>query len=457
MKQFYNVLFVFVLFSQIYCVEAPKNNICDSSTLGFQDTLILKFIISDYTPHCGFSLFGGRTVYFDPNPGYYSMPQEFFILSKIADTKVYYTIDESYPNPQSSIQAMSPLSIWSHAGLKIKALGFKSGQQNSVLLEGTYSYLSLQTGQIISYSANDDGATQLGIKFDSFLPTATASYPNDYLSKDKSTGLVWKSCSEGQSGASCAGAVSNLNFADATISCNALNNANSGEGYAGLKTWRLPTMRELHSINDASKASLTLNALAFPNTANFAYWSSTPFPTNNTFAWYVDFVNGNSYANTATSLYHARCVASKISQAANNFQDNRDGTVIDNSTRLFWERCTKGMTYNNGCSGSSLPDNWNIALNYCNNLTLAGKKWRLPNRTELFSLVDFSKSGSGATINDIFIPGTDPAFYWTSTSYVPNSPANNAWYMNFGTVSNSLYDFNSKSGSANRVRCVANE
>ena len=137
-----------------------------------------------------------------------------------------------------------------------------------------------------------------------------------------------------------------------------------------------------------------------------------------------------------------------------NFKDNLDGTVQDQTTGLYWQKCEKGKFYNQDCTGSSVPDLWAVALSYCSGLNLAGRSWRLPNRTELVSLMDFKVTGSKPTINEVFSSGTTSGFYWSSTSYAPVTPSNNAWYVNFGTTINSLYDFNGKN-TANYIRCVS--
>lgn len=448
------VIFFSSIFFFNFCSKVSESNACDSTNPGFKEILILKYLIGEYSKHCGISLFGGRTLYFQPSDGYYTSPQELSIYSKISETSIFFTIDNSYPS-ESSYKYSEPFPIWSAAGQKFNVIGRKDGIQNSLNLQGLFSYQPLKTAQNIPYATGDDGDLQIGIPFDSFSPTSSPAYPNDFISKDRVTGLIWKSCSEGQTGQTCAGGtLQSINLDTSISSCESLNVANSSQGFAGLKNWRLPTMKELLTLNDASKSSLTINTTAFPNSANFAYWSITIYPTNLGFGWYLDLSTGNTYATFRTNLYHARCVSSPKFSEATNFQDNADGTIQDRTTGLFWEKCQKGMTYNNSCIGTPSPDTWSNALSYCSNLTLAGKKWRLPNRTELVSLMDFSKTGSRPTINDVFESGSSSGLYWTSTSYTPTTPASNAWYVNFGTAINSLYDFNSKV-TPNYIRCTS--
>jgi len=90
------------------------------------------------------------------------------------------------------------------------------------------------------------------------------------------------------------------------------------------------------------------------------------------------------------------------------FTDNLDGTVTDNLTGLVWEQKTidnKSITYN-----------WQEALAYCENLSLAGHDdWRLPNIHELRSIIDYTRIHP--SIDTTYFPNTITWFYWSSTTY----------------------------------------
>jgi len=71
---------------------------------------------------------------------------------------------------------------------------------------------------------------------------------------------------------------------------------------------------------------------------------------------------------------------------------------------------------------------WQQALSYCESLTLAKyADWRLPNKNELQSIVDYSRYDPA--INTTYFPSTESSFYWSSTTYAccPNS----ACFVNF--------------------------
>lgn len=86
-----------------------------------------------------------------------------------------------------------------------------------------------------------------------------------------------------------------------------------------------------------------------------------------------------------------------------SFTDNGDDTISDSSTDLMWVKTeTSRVT-------------WEVALSYCEGLTHATyTNWRLPNRNELESLVDYSKNTS-PPIDTTFFPNTISETYWTST------------------------------------------
>lgn len=267
-------------------------------------------------------------------------------------------------------------------------------------------------------------------------PNPDAMFPSDYVTKDNVTNLTWKSCTEGLTGATCAGGAANgsLDQAGAVSTCSALNSQNAGSGYANLKTWRLPTVEELLTIPNYSTFNPSIDTGNFPNTQPNDYWSSTSLAGSPSQGWIVNLNVGiaNNTTNTNTGPY-TRCVAGQ-SFSLGTYLDNGDGTITDQSTDLRWQKCSMGFSDPLGCaSGSASTSDWQSALSYCKNLTLASRSWRLPNISELRSLIDTSRSLT--TINITNFPNTVANFYWSSTSYVSGAAA---WYVNFnyGAVTN---------------------
>jgi hypothetical protein len=80
--------------------------------------------------------------------------------------------------------------------------------------------------------------------------------------RDLKTGLIWQRCTVGMSwdGSTCSGTSTPHNWEDALA-------------YAATQTgWRLPNLKELHSLVERSCANPAINETAFPN---------TPVGTNN--------------------------------------------------------------------------------------------------------------------------------------------------------------------------------
>lgn len=206
---------------------------------------------------------------------------------------------------------------------------------------------------------------------------------------------------------------------------NVLNSANFG----GFSDWHLPTIKELSLIVNSGVYDAAINTHYFPNTVTSVYWSSTTTADDAGRAWRVYF-NYDSYVHVSdkSSTYYVRAVRGRQKQQS-NFVDNGDGTVTDTSTGLMWQQETAGSM------------NWEGAISYCENLSLAGyDDWRLPNRNELQSLVDYSRDGPA--IDTSYFPNTMSSYYWSSTT---NASTYAAWLLYFNAGHVHSYDNSSTS------------
>ena len=102
------------------------------------------------------------------------------------------------------------------------------------------------------------------------------------------------------------------------------------------------------------------------------------------------------------------------------FTDNGDDTMTDNLTGLMWTK------------DANLPGatkTWQEALDYCNNLTLAGySDWRLPNVNELESLVNVNEADSAAWLIVQGFTNVQASNYWSSTTFAYYY-TDNAWVI----------------------------
>ncbi len=141
-------------------------------------------------------------------------------------------------------------------------------------------------------------------------PTSHTTYTSDHTTTDNVTGLIWKTCSEGQSGADCSGgSAAAYTWEQAKNACQNLNSANSGAGYAARTDWRLPAIEELITLLHTGTFNPEIDTAYFPGTVSSYYWSSSTnvFDTDN--AWEVSFYNGSVYNYSKTDNYYVRCVS----------------------------------------------------------------------------------------------------------------------------------------------------
>jgi hypothetical protein len=117
---------------------------------------------------------------------------------------------------------------------------------------------------------------------------------------DIATGFMWKRCSEGRSGVSCTGAATTHTWTQALTLANAAT-------YAGFNDWRLPNREELRSLVETGCYSPSINAVAFPSTVAFFYWTSTTFRIADG-AWFVGFASGDVDFGSKLDVSHVRLV-----------------------------------------------------------------------------------------------------------------------------------------------------
>ncbi|EGV27587.1 protein of unknown function DUF1566 [Thiorhodococcus drewsii AZ1] len=119
---------------------------------------------------------------------------------------------------------------------------------------------------------------------------------------DLVTGLIWKQCAEGMSGAGCAsGSVETFNWQKA------LQRAEDSN-FAGSSDWRLPNKNELASLVERRCFGSAINESYFPNTPySGSFWSSTPY-NSPYFVWYVDFRYGLVSHDTKIDNNYVRLV-----------------------------------------------------------------------------------------------------------------------------------------------------
>ena len=196
------------------------------------------------------------------------------------------------------------------------------------------------------------------------LPKAAANADEEIYQeiKDNVTGLVWL-------------------YTGARGSFAAMSDLCSGLTYDG-RTWRLPTPKEFLSIVDSDGGEVALRKLYFKELAQSSdegagssFWTSEES---------LYFYNDGSIMTTDQGSENAvMCVSGDEYGKPGAYTSetvNGEEAIRDSSTKLLWQKSF--------VSGK----NWKEALEYCENLEYAGySDWRLPNKNELATLLDYSK------------------------------------------------------------------
>lgn len=131
----------------------------------------------------------------------------------------------------------------------------------------------------------------------------TAPVVGQQVVTDLTTGLMWKRCSEGQTGATCAGAPSTHSWTQALTVAN-------GATHAGFTDWRLPNADELFSLVESGCFGPAINTLIFPSTVAEGYWSSTTVAAQPASAWKVVFNGAFFESNEKGGNLHVRLLRS---------------------------------------------------------------------------------------------------------------------------------------------------
>jgi len=306
-----------------------------------------------------------------------------------------------------------------------------------------------RTGQTASYGSGDDGDIQSGLAW----PAPRFTDNIDGTVTDELTGLMW--LKDG----SCLGYQS-WKFASRW----AIDSLNTNPGGSGCQDythvysdWRLPNVNELESLVNAGQFNTAswLNNLVFAGVQALEYWSSTTSSQDLgqalTVSMWTGAVNPREQ-NTARPLLVVRgetttpALVWKTGQET-SYRPGDDGDlqegfswpnprfgpssspqIADILTGLIWLR-DAGTPTDGSCTGGLRT--WQEALDYIaclNSSNYAGSSdWRLPNRKELFSLIDRSQLSPALPSNHHFSNVQPSSYYWTSTTYAYG--INSAWVI----------------------------
>lgn len=309
-----------------------------------------------------------------------------------------------------------------------------------------------QTGQTASFTPGDDGDVRAG----TLWPSPRFIDNRDGTLGDSLTGLSWSR------DASPTGSLSQGSppYSETFTWQDALNHLKrlNAESYLGFTDWRLPNLFELLSLFNQGAASNAqwLTIQGFSAVEEGAYWSSTSSIITPQKAWTLQMDTGSviptekdkkasvwpvrnlatagatqvpktgqttCYDATGTSI---PCIGSGqdgehqagVSWPIPRFSDDGNGTITDNLTGLIWASdAVSGISQDSSASGTTDSYDWQRALDLISSLNtdnyLGFNDWRLPNRVELASVVNYIEADTNLWFGQLGLPG-GMSHYWSS-------------------------------------------
>ncbi len=319
-----------------------------------------------------------------------------------------------------------------------------------------------------------DGEIQVGVAW----PDPRFTDNGDQTITDNLTGLMWTKDANAPGPEACEpGTAKTWQEALDYVAC--LNSNN----YLNHSDWRLPNINELESLVNADQEDQAswLNTQGFVNIwsdggwawLSICWWSSSSYKVDASQAWVFDPYEGcvvfipktfyryawpvragdsgkiqlpqtgqkNCFNEEGSIITCADTgqdgdVQAGVIWPLTRFTDNGDQTVTDNLTGLMWTKDGNfpGPAF---CAPDKNNVQWWFDLNYIaclnDNNYLNYNDWRLPNRKELRSLVNYNEENSANWLNSLAFTNAQDG--WSSTTRV--AAADCAWLVsiNVGVVS----------------------
>ncbi|MEH6651121.1 MAG: DUF1566 domain-containing protein [Motiliproteus sp.] len=184
----------------------------------------------------------------------------------------------------------------------------------------------------------------------------------------------------------------------------------------GYDDWRIPNMKEAHTITHYAAARPTIDMHyfkdVFPGLPGYGdrgkggMWGGPIAPDHPNSAWHLGFIDGHFMGYPRGGYKTTRCV-----RADNNgsyylpeLKVNGDGTVTDKITGITWIQRASEQLFD-----------WEEAIQYCEDLSFADHSdWKLPHTKEMSSIVDLEKQ-KPALDDGIFTNIDYKAYYWSRT------------------------------------------
>ena len=348
------------------------------------------------------------------------------------------------------------------------------GNQEATTTAETAAVKLPKTGQTLCYDASGASISCTGTGQDGeLLEGGTWANPrftdlSNGTMLDNNTGLIWPQDANAPGPAACI-PTTTKSWQAALVYVKCLN-ANS---YLGFTDWRLPNVLELVSLVNASQSnpSAWLIAQGFTAVQADSYWSSSSAAddpssarcvgmdggdvdendkSDSGYVWPVLSAQAGSFEYLPPRTGQTLCYDSTGAMTActgtgqdgdtltgavwrnPRFTDLANGTMQDNLTDLIWSKDASAPGPA-ACTPATTKD-WQASHDYVKclntNSYLGFADWRLPNRIELSSLVDYAQLNQAAWLVGLGFTGVQSAFYWSSSSSA-DSPSD-AWGVDMG-------------------------
>ncbi len=308
-----------------------------------------------------------------------------------------------------------------------------------------------RTGQRTSHRASDDGDLEAGVSWPK--PRFTSPDGSDPVEGpvvvDQLAGLMWlKNANCMKSRYPDLDRDGKVSLARGLKFVRGLNDGTYAACGGGYDDWRLPNVNELESLSHGERANASrwlMKAGGFKRVAR-RYWSSTTLASDGEKTWAVNIALGsvgprNSRKKRA-AVWPVRDVTRspaplpRTGQTASlragddgdllegvvwpdpRFADQGDGTLKDDLTGLVWTGI--GASPGPAECGPGEAMGWKKAMRFvdCLNQTeyLGYPDWRLPNRRELRSIVNYGRDTNTGWLENEGFTGLDKGWYWSSTT-----------------------------------------
>lgn len=214
--------------------------------------------------------------------------------------------------PYRQVISYDPYTILNDTGIITCAHEFDSELNCPV---GDHPRQDAQNGRDATHNYNNDGHAGFSFtKLDANGRSLSAGASSWSCVRDNVTGLIWEVKTDDRglqdkdnyyswhnpdnsSNGGWAGALDNGKCTESRCDTRGYIYEMNNRSICGIRSWRLPTIKELENIVIRDGRAPTIDTKYFPNTESEEYWTISPDAYNSSNAWVVDFYNGQLSSN----------------------------------------------------------------------------------------------------------------------------------------------------------------